>query len=109
MPIRNATGENSHPNSFRNDMSSGHQESVGVLRSGAESTDFTASKNQRISGLILARIASNIATNAMNTMSMAATLRASLRPSEVPLAAASITFTYGDFSAFMWTVPLVTG
>ena len=39
-----------------------------------------------------------MATKAMNTISMAATLSASRRPSVVPAAAASMALTYGDFS-----------
>ncbi len=97
-PIRNATGENIQPKTLPSERPFNQSGFVG--RSEFQLTS---------SGPMPPRIASNIATKAINTISIAPTFRASCRPSVVPVAAASIAFTYGDFSRLVWTVPPVSG
>ena len=60
-------------------------------------------------GLIPASKASNIATKAIKTISIAPTFKASFKPSVVPEAIASTALTYGDFSEWVFTVPSVSG
>ena len=77
-PIRNAAGEKIQPKSFASEKIRTSRRRKLEMRS-AES--------------LLPSSASNIATNAMNTMSIAATFSASFRPSVVPAVAASMPFT----------------